>query len=160
MAQCVVLGRGFHYATACEWALKLEELTYMVAEPYSTADFRHGRRRWRPRLPGARRRPAAPSTATTWRCSPRLVEERGVDLVALSDRTRRSALARTPIRLPRRLPEWLSPIAAVLAAQLFAITSPKRWAATPSRRAGCPRSPRPGRRFAAARVGSKPRRWP
>jgi glucosamine--fructose-6-phosphate aminotransferase (isomerizing) len=39
---CVVLGRGFNYATAFEWSLKLKELTYTVAEPYSSADFMHG----------------------------------------------------------------------------------------------------------------------
>ena len=42
MQQCVVLGRGFNYATAYEWALKLKELTYVEAEPYSSADFQHG----------------------------------------------------------------------------------------------------------------------
>jgi glucosamine--fructose-6-phosphate aminotransferase (isomerizing) len=42
MDQCVVLGRGFNYATAFEWALKMKELTYVVAEPYSSADFQHG----------------------------------------------------------------------------------------------------------------------
>ena len=33
---------GFNYATAYEWSLKLKELTYVVAEPYSSADFQHG----------------------------------------------------------------------------------------------------------------------
>src|SRR5688572_1219839 len=42
MSQCVVLGRGFNYATAFEWALKLKELTYVIADPYSSADFQHG----------------------------------------------------------------------------------------------------------------------
>ncbi|MCX6036030.1 MAG: SIS domain-containing protein [Chloroflexi bacterium] len=42
MRQCVVLGRGFNYCTAFEWALKLKELTYIVSEPYSSADFQHG----------------------------------------------------------------------------------------------------------------------
>ena len=40
--QTVVLGRGFNYATAFEWALKLKEMTYIIAEPYSSADFLHG----------------------------------------------------------------------------------------------------------------------
>src|SRR6266508_3767898 len=40
--RCVVLGRGFNYATTFELALKLKELTYVVAEPYSSADFQHG----------------------------------------------------------------------------------------------------------------------
>src|SRR5207342_14871 len=39
---CVVVGRGFEYATAREWALKLKELAQVVADPYSAADFRHG----------------------------------------------------------------------------------------------------------------------
>src|SRR5215217_944298 len=32
MTQCVALGRGFNYATAFEWALKLKELTYLRSE--------------------------------------------------------------------------------------------------------------------------------
>jgi glucosamine--fructose-6-phosphate aminotransferase (isomerizing) len=39
---CVVLGRVFQYCTARETALKLEETCYVVATPFSTADFRHG----------------------------------------------------------------------------------------------------------------------
>jgi glucosamine--fructose-6-phosphate aminotransferase (isomerizing) len=38
MSECVVLGRGFNYATAYEWSLKLKESAYVVAEPYSSAD--------------------------------------------------------------------------------------------------------------------------
>ncbi|MFN3336485.1 MAG: SIS domain-containing protein, partial [Thermomicrobium sp.] len=38
----VVIGRGFNYATAFEIALKLKETCLLVAEPYSSADFRHG----------------------------------------------------------------------------------------------------------------------
>ena len=37
-----VVGRGVAYGTAFEAALKLSELTGMVAAPYSTADFLHG----------------------------------------------------------------------------------------------------------------------
>jgi glucosamine--fructose-6-phosphate aminotransferase (isomerizing) len=42
MRECVVLGRGYNYATAYEWSLKLKELAYVVAAPYSSADFQHG----------------------------------------------------------------------------------------------------------------------
>jgi glucosamine--fructose-6-phosphate aminotransferase (isomerizing) len=42
MSSCVVIGRGYNYATAFELALKLEELTYTLAMPYSSADFLHG----------------------------------------------------------------------------------------------------------------------
>ena len=40
--RCIVLGRGFEYATAREWALKLKELAQVAADPYSAADFQHG----------------------------------------------------------------------------------------------------------------------
>lgn len=40
--RCVVVGRGFHHATVHEWALKMQELTYILAQPYSAADFLHG----------------------------------------------------------------------------------------------------------------------
>ena len=39
---CVVLGRTFQYSTARETALKLSETCYLIATPFSTADFRHG----------------------------------------------------------------------------------------------------------------------
>jgi glucosamine--fructose-6-phosphate aminotransferase (isomerizing) len=39
---CLMLARGFNYATALELALKLKELAYVFAEPYSGADFLHG----------------------------------------------------------------------------------------------------------------------
>lgn len=42
MKQCVVIGSGFNYASAFEFSLKLKELTYTIAESYSSADFQHG----------------------------------------------------------------------------------------------------------------------
>jgi glucosamine--fructose-6-phosphate aminotransferase (isomerizing) len=120
MARCVVLGRGFHYATACEWALKLEELTYAVAEPYSTADFRHG-----PLAIVGRDFPvlAAVPDGAVFADALALLEsmagERGADLVVISDRDEALAAARTPLRLAVPLPEWLRPLADVVPAQLF-----------------------------------------
>src|SRR6185436_17140596 len=40
--RCIVLGRGYHYATAREWSLKLKEMAYVLADPYSADDFIHG----------------------------------------------------------------------------------------------------------------------
>ena len=120
MRQCVVLGRGFHYATACEWALKLEELTYIVAEPWSAADFRHGPVAMAaPGFPVLAVVPGGAVHADVVALLRTLVEERDVDLVALSDEEETLALARTPLRLPGGLPEWLTPIPAIVAAQLF-----------------------------------------
>lgn len=42
MDRCAVVGRGYGYATAKEWALKLQELAQVAAIPFSAADFRHG----------------------------------------------------------------------------------------------------------------------
>jgi len=42
MDRCIVIGRGYNYATSFELALKLKELTYVMATSYSSADFRHG----------------------------------------------------------------------------------------------------------------------
>jgi glutamine---fructose-6-phosphate transaminase (isomerizing) len=120
MTQCVVLGRGLNQATAAEWSLKLKELTSVVAEPYSSADFRHG--------PVAIVTPGFPILAVVpdgavfedvYALLASLVEERGAELVVISNQEKALALARTPIRLPAGLPEWLSPLVGIVPAQLF-----------------------------------------
>jgi glucosamine--fructose-6-phosphate aminotransferase (isomerizing) len=40
--RCAVIGRGLDLATAHEWALKLTELTGVLAHAWSSADLRHG----------------------------------------------------------------------------------------------------------------------
>lgn len=42
MDHAVVVGRGLNYANAFEFSLKLMETCYVVAEPFSSADFLHG----------------------------------------------------------------------------------------------------------------------
>src|SRR5258708_5921956 len=42
MEECAVLARGVNQATAREAALKMTETSYVVAKPYSGADFLHG----------------------------------------------------------------------------------------------------------------------
>ncbi|HZI63343.1 MAG TPA: SIS domain-containing protein [Thermoanaerobaculia bacterium] len=120
MTQCVVLGRGFNYATAYEWSLKLKELTYVIAEPYSSADFRHGPvaivSRGFPILAVA---PGGAVFADLLALLAELVAEQGAELVAISDQEPALNLARTPLRLPAGLPEWLSPLVSIVPAQLF-----------------------------------------
>jgi glutamine---fructose-6-phosphate transaminase (isomerizing) len=120
MTQCVVLGRGLNYATASEWSLKLKEITSVIAEPYSSADFRHG--------PVAVVSEGFPVLAVVPRGAvfddvlallASLVEERGIELVVLSNDQKALALARTPLALPADLPEWLSPLVGIVPAQLF-----------------------------------------
>jgi glutamine---fructose-6-phosphate transaminase (isomerizing) len=120
MTQCVVLGRGLNYATAAEWSLKLKELTSVVAEPYSSADFRHGPMAIVTRgFPVLAVIPGGAVFEDVMALLTPLVEERGVELVAVSDQERALVLSHTPIRLPSGLPEWLSPLVSIVPAQLF-----------------------------------------
>lgn len=121
MQRCVVLGRGYNYATAFEIALKLKELNYLDAEPYSSADFMHG--------PiavvgsGFPAMVAAPSGKMfgTMRDFTLELKSRGAELLIISDRQDLLAEAVTPLPLPDGMPEWLSPIVAVVPGQLFAM---------------------------------------
>jgi glucosamine--fructose-6-phosphate aminotransferase (isomerizing) len=120
MERCAVLGRGFNYATAYEWALKLEETTYAVAQPYSSADFRHG-----PvaivsdGFPVLAVAPAGATYEDLLSLLRTLVEEHEAELLVLSNEDGALSLAETPLRLPGDLPEWLSPLVAIVPAQLF-----------------------------------------
>lgn len=121
MSQCVVLGRGFNYATAFEWALKLKELTYVIAEPYSSADFQHG--------PMAVVESGFPVLAVVpngkvhdsmMEMLTRLRKQRDAELVVISDNADALALAQSPMQLPPQIPEWLTPLVGIIPAQLFA----------------------------------------
>mgnify|MGYP005855382113 CR=1 FL=1 len=121
MRDCVVIGRGYNYATAFELALKLKELTYTIAEPYSSADFLHG-----PLALIEHGFPAivvAPSGVILPEIQEfiRTLQEREAEVVAISDEPETLALARIPLALPRRVPEWLSPITAIIPGQLLAM---------------------------------------
>lgn len=120
MRQCVVLGRGFNYCTAFEWALKLKELTYTVAEPYSTADFQHGPIAMvEGGFPVLVVAPSGKVFETMLEMLGHLRGDQSAELVVLSDDKRPLSLAQSPIPLPEGMPEWLSPIVAILPAQLF-----------------------------------------
>jgi len=120
MTKCVVLGRGFNYATAHEWSLKLKELTYVVAAPYSSADFLHGPVALMDR--GFPVLAVAPSGAALPELLPilkELVLSREVDLLIISDDAEALALADAPLAIPAGVPEWLSPFVAIGPGQLF-----------------------------------------
>ena len=121
MSQCVVLGRGFNYATAFEWALKLKELSYVIAEPYSSADFQHG-----PiamvagGFPVLAVAPMGKVHDTMKEMLTRLRNQHKAELVLISDDVDSLTLAQSPIQLPPQIPEWLTPMVSILPAQLFA----------------------------------------
>ncbi len=121
MEQCVVIGRGYNYPTALELALKLKELTYVMADAYSSADFRHG--------PIATISQGTPAllimpTGATFADMLELAHElrtRGAELLICSDSLEAQALATTVLPLAGALPEWLSPVAAIVPGQLLAL---------------------------------------
>jgi glucosamine--fructose-6-phosphate aminotransferase (isomerizing) len=121
MQQCVVLGRGYNYATAFEWAIKLKELTYIGAEPYSSADFAHGPiaivDRGFPVLAVA---PKGMVFDSMLEMISKLRNELNAELVVISNDEAALQLAEVPLKLPADVPEWLSPIPAIVAGQLFA----------------------------------------
>jgi glutamine---fructose-6-phosphate transaminase (isomerizing) len=120
MGHCVVLGRGYNYATAQEWALKLKELAYVLADVYSTADFQHGPiaivERGFPVLALASE---GAVFADQLALLSRLRDDYGADLLVISDSDEALALAGTSMRLPAGLPEWLTPIVSIVPAQLY-----------------------------------------
>jgi glucosamine--fructose-6-phosphate aminotransferase (isomerizing) len=124
----VVIGRGTNYASACEIAQKIKELAYVEAEPYSAADFRHGPMA----LVDDSLSALLISLGETFRnelASLRAdLRVRNARLAVISDQDdfEPSELA---IPLPTGLPEWLTPLIAVLPGQLLAyhLTVARGW---------------------------------
>lgn len=120
MRHCVVLGRGLNYCTAFEWALKLKELTYTIADPYSSADFLHGPiallEKGFPVLVVA---PQGKVFPPLMKMLKQLSADQLAELVVISNDAQALSFARSPISLPAGIPEWLSPIVSIIPAQLF-----------------------------------------
>lgn len=118
LTECVVVGRGFNLATALEWALKLKELAGIRAQAYSAADYEHG--------------PVASFGSGGWLLAVRSNGAMADDIGALASRLVAERAGRALVLsghgasdaawlpFPDELPEWLSPLVAILPAQLFA----------------------------------------
>lgn len=119
-SRIVVLGRGYNFATAFEAALKLKETCYTAAEAYSWADFLHG--------PIALLEPGfpvlvvAPSGAAAVDVGPivETLRARGALVAVVSDVAALLAQAEIALAVPA-VPEWVSPLVAVVPAQLLAL---------------------------------------
>lgn len=134
MEGCVVLGRGYEYATALEWALKLKELAYLAAEAYSAADFQHGPIAVvEPGLPVLALAPTGAARAGMLTLLGRLHGDLGARLLVVTDRSDGLPDGTVVLGLPPGsrsgnreggvgvgLPDWLVPIVTVIPAQLFA----------------------------------------
>ena len=120
MENCVVVGRGLAYANAYEFALKLMETCYVVAERFSSADFLHGPVAMIERhfpvflfaLPGV-------MLKGTKDLIERLRELSAETLVITGDLDTAAKCTRSII-MPREIDEFLAPIPYIIPAQLFA----------------------------------------
>ncbi|CAN5698913.1 hypothetical protein BH24CHL1_BH24CHL1_09090 [soil metagenome] len=117
----VVIGRGYNYATAFEIALKIKETSYVIAEPYSSADFRHGLIAMvDPGFPVVLIAPSGQALTDVAELVPVLTGLKA-HIVAITDQPGILARSRTSLALPTGVPEWLSPIVSVVPGQLWAL---------------------------------------
>jgi len=120
MEECAVLARGINQATALEAALKLTETSYVVAKPYSGADFLHG--------PIAMVDAGFPCFlyAPEGRAYPSMLElalkirDRRGEMVVVAQEPEILGLATTQVPVPVRVDELLSPLVYIVPGQLIA----------------------------------------
>jgi glucosamine--fructose-6-phosphate aminotransferase (isomerizing) len=120
MENCVVVGRGMNYGNSYEFALKLMETCYVVAERFSSADFFHG-----PLAIVERRFPVVlfGPIGVTEKSSLELLErlrELNADCLAITNSPSIAAASPNSLILPSEIDEFLSPIPFIVPAQLFA----------------------------------------
>ena len=121
MEHAVSIGRGLNYATAFEFALKLMETCYVIAERFSAADLLHG--------PIAMIEPSFPSflftpTGVTWPGMREMLaklEQLKAETLIITDQSNPEARTqRRAICVPAELDELYTPIPYIIPAQLFA----------------------------------------
>ncbi|MFN0124793.1 MAG: SIS domain-containing protein [Blastocatellia bacterium] len=119
MDHCVVVGRGVNYANAYEFAIKLMETCYVVAERFSSADFLHGPIAMVERsFPAFLFMPPGKTFSGMSELLARLTDLRA-ETVAFSSEPGKVRSASRVIRLPK-MNELLTPIPYIIPAQLFA----------------------------------------
>jgi len=122
MDHAVVLGRGLNYANAFEFALKLMETCYVIAERFSSADLMHG--------PIAMVEQSFPAflftpSGVTWAGMREMVEKLAAlkaETLLITDRSNSEARAmgKNVIEVPVALEEIYTPIPYIIPAQVFA----------------------------------------
>jgi glucosamine--fructose-6-phosphate aminotransferase (isomerizing) len=112
----VAIGRGYNFGTAMEIALKIRELTGAIGEGFSSADLLHG--------PIAAVDPddtlalvvaVHGKTRASVLEAAEAVRARGVRALLIADQPD------ADLALPQGLPEWLTPIVAVVPGQVLAL---------------------------------------
>ncbi len=122
MERYAVIGRGYNYCTAFEISLKIKELCYIPGEEYSEADFRHG-----PIAVVQAGFPVimvAPKGATFPKQLELLqqLQKKGAECLVVTNSNECDGIARRILPIPADVPEWLSPILAVIPGQVFAMS--------------------------------------
>jgi glucosamine--fructose-6-phosphate aminotransferase (isomerizing) len=119
MNQCVVVGRGLNYANAYEFAIKLMETCYVVAERFSAADFLHGPIAMVERgFPAFLFMPPGPTLPGMKDLLSKLLDLHAETLI-ISSETAVLKSATRALRIREVMPEVLSPIPYIIPAQLF-----------------------------------------
>jgi len=120
MDQCVVVGRSLNYANAFEFAIKLMETCYVVAERFSGADFLHGPIAMIDQgFPIFVFAPPGPTLKGTRELLEK-VKGIGAETIVISSEPSALKSASRQIKIPERVNELLSPIPYIIPAQIFA----------------------------------------
>jgi glucosamine--fructose-6-phosphate aminotransferase (isomerizing) len=120
-----VVGRGANYATAFEAALKIKELTGVAAEPASPADFLHGPVAMLDRGFPVLAVLAAEPAGAAMRDVLAAAQSRGADVTVIGGSNRSPEPGNRHLGVEPG-PEWLSPLTAVIPAQLLAVGAAER----------------------------------
>src|SRR5437763_881941 len=116
-----VVARGANYGPAFEIALKIRGLSGLFVGASSPADLMHGPiAAVRPGWPVIAVAPTGPAHETVAALVPELAV-RDARLIAVSDVPELLARADTPLPLVPGVPEWLSPLVAVVPGQVTAM---------------------------------------
>jgi glutamine---fructose-6-phosphate transaminase (isomerizing) len=120
MNHCVVVGRGLNYANAYEFAIKMMETCYVVAERFSGADFLHGPIAMVDHdFPVFFFAPPGPTLKGMVDLIGR-AKTLSTETLVISSETAAIKAAKRAIHFPQRIDELLSPIPYIIPAQIFA----------------------------------------
>jgi glucosamine--fructose-6-phosphate aminotransferase (isomerizing) len=122
MHHAVVVGRGLNYANTFEFALKMMETSYVVAERFSSADFLHGPIAMvGPDFPVFLFAPSGPTAKSMDEMLGKLADLKAETIVVTDQKNQRAAaLASRAMTIPERIREMYTPIPYIVPAQLFA----------------------------------------
>lgn len=120
MDECMVIARGLNQATCQETALKLAETCYVVAKPYSSAEFLHGPIATVDEgFPVFLFAPPGRAYKPVLELADKLAEQRA-EMIIISTEDEILSRATTPIKLPVDVGEVYSPLVYIIVGQLFA----------------------------------------